>query len=173
LGNLFADLIAQRAGADVVFVGSGSIRGERLGPVVTMGDLYRIFPYDDSLSKYTITGAQLKRIFGYVMRPENRTGEGECYEVNCGVCAVYDDGLRALESLSVQGQPAADDGHYTVVLQGYHFKSSEGNLGISQSDLMALTGSQVVSTSARDVIEEALRSRQNLNSSVEGRLVYR
>ena len=46
LGNLFADIIAERAQVDVAFVGSGSLRGTELGPVVTLGDLRTIYPYD-------------------------------------------------------------------------------------------------------------------------------
>jgi len=77
LGNLFADIFAERSGADVVLVGSGSIRSKSLGPTVTLGDLYAAFPYDDVLYRCTITGAQLKGIFAHIMRPENRNREGE------------------------------------------------------------------------------------------------
>jgi len=35
------------------------------------------FPYNDYLTRFTITGDQLKRIFGHIMRKENRAGEGE------------------------------------------------------------------------------------------------
>ena len=41
LGNLFADVFAARGGADVVFIGSGSIRGTELGP---LGDAGRSLP---------------------------------------------------------------------------------------------------------------------------------
>lgn len=173
LGNLFADLFAERSGADVVMVGSGSIRSKSLGPTVTLGELYTAFPYDDVLYKCTITGAQLRRIFAHIMRPENRTSEGECYQVNRGVRAVYNEAERRLESLTVRGTPVADEGHYTVLLQGYHYTNSGPNIGLTAEDLTALAPPKVVSTSARDVLEEYLRSHQGLQSQVEGRLVYR
>ena len=173
LGNLFADILAERAGVDVVFVGSGSIRGEELGPLVTLGNLYEIFPYDDTLLKFTVTGAQLKHIFAHIMRPENRNSEGECYQVNRPVQAVYSNGQHVLESLSLDSTPVVDDGQYTIAVQGYHFKNSDANLGITNTDLTALAGSQVVTTSVRDVLEEYLRSHQSLNSQIEGRLTCR
>jgi len=173
LGNLFADIFAERSAADVVFVGSGSIRGEKLGPLVTLGELYRIFPYDDTMLKTTVSGAQLKSIFEHFMRPENRTGEGECYQINRGVQAVYDEAKQALESLNIKGAPVAEEDQYTIAMQGYHFKNSEINLGISNADLVARAGSSVATTSVRDVVEEYLRSHQNLKSQVEGRLTYR
>ena len=173
LGNLFADVFAARGGADVVFIGSGAIRGTELGPLVTLGDLYRIFPYDDVMYRFTITGSQLKRLFAHVMRPDNRLGEGECYQVNHGVEAIYCNADRALVSLRLRGELVADDGQYTIAAQGFHVKNSAQNLGLTHDELIALAGSLVISTSARDVLEEYLRSHQNLNGAVEGRLQYR
>jgi 5'-nucleotidase/UDP-sugar diphosphatase len=173
LGNLFADIFALRAQVDVMFVGSGSIRGEELGPCVTLGDLRSIFPYDDVLHKFSITGAQLACIFAHIMRSENRDGEGENYQINRGVQAVYNDARRTLESLTISGQPVKDDGQYTICLQGYHHKNSAANLGLTNEELMAIEGSRVVTTSVRDVLEEYLSSHQRLNSKVEGRLTYK
>lgn len=173
LGNLFADIFAERSGADVVLVGSGSIRSKSLGPTVTLGDLYAAFPYDDVLYRCTITGAQLKGVFAWIMRPENRNREGECYQVNREVQAVYNDAERRLESLTIRGIPVKDEGHYTVLLQGYHYTNSAPNLGLTTEELTALAPPKVVSTSARDVLEEHLRTHKNIRSQVEGRLVYR
>ena len=39
LGNLFADIFTRSLGIDVMLIGSGSIRAEKLGPIVTYGDL--------------------------------------------------------------------------------------------------------------------------------------
>jgi 5'-nucleotidase / UDP-sugar diphosphatase len=172
LGNLFADIFAERAGVDAAFVGSGSIRGTELGPTVTLGDVRRIFAYDDALYRFDVTGSQLKRIFGHICRTENRNGEGECYEVNRGVRSVYIDSDRTLESLAVARGVVQNDEQYSICLQGYHFKNCEANLGIPPDELSAMSSPKLVTTSARDVLEEYLRTHQNLSSKVEGRLVY-
>ncbi|OGO06523.1 MAG: bifunctional metallophosphatase/5'-nucleotidase, partial [Chloroflexi bacterium RBG_13_56_8] len=82
LGNLTADALAERTNADVAMMGSGSIRSTQLGPLVTLGDFMTCFAFEDTLTRFTLTGGQLKGIFQHIMRPENRTGEGECYQVN-------------------------------------------------------------------------------------------
>ena len=173
LGNLFADIFAERAQVDVMFVGSGSIRAKELGPIVTLGNFMSVFPYDDTLLKLAVTGAQLKQIFRHILRPENRNSEGECYQVSKGVEAVYVDTERDLESLTINGQPAQDDGQYTICLQGYHYENSAPNIGLTNEELTALGQSRVVTTSARDVLGEYLKSHQNLNSRVEGRLEFK
>jgi len=173
LGNLFADIFAQRAQADVMFLGSGSIRGTEFGPLVTLGNLRSIFAFDDTLYKLAITGAQLKQVFSHIMRPENRDGEGECYQVSTGVKAVYVDDSSELESLAVGGEPVNEGQQYTICLQGFHYTNSEPNLGLTNEELTTIQPALVVTTSARDVLEEYLRGNQNLKSEVEGRLVFK
>jgi len=173
LGNLFADIFAERAQVDVMFVGSGSIRGTELGPLVTLGDYTAIFPFDDALHRFTITGAQLKQIFKHILRPENRDREGECYQVSKGVKAVYVDAARDLETLTINDQAVKDGDQYTIGLQGYHSENSAPNIGLSAEELTALQPSRVVTTSLLDVLEEYLRSHQNLSSKVEGRLTFK
>jgi len=173
LGNLFADIFAERAQVDVMFVGSGSIRGTELGPLVTLGDYTAIFPFDDALYRFTITGAQLKQIFKHILRPENRDREGECYQVSKGVKAVYVDAARDLETLTINDQAVKDGDQYTIGLQGYHSENSAPNIGLSAEELTALQPSRVVTTSLLDVLEEYLRSHQNLSSQVEGRLTFK
>ena len=172
LGDLVADALAEGLWTDVMLQGSGAIRFKELGPLVTLGDLLSCFPYDEAVTRYTVTGAQLRRIFSHIMRPENRGGEGECYQVNRGVRAVYRDSTRTLEELQVRGAPVVDDATYTMSLSAYHEKNALEFIGVSAEELRASGPHKVVSTSMRDVLEEYLRHHQNLNAAVEGRLVY-
>lgn len=173
LGNLFADIIAENAQADVALVGSGSIRVRELGPVVTLAQLMACFPYDDSVIRFTVRGSKLREIFSHIMRPENRDGEGECYQVNAGVKAAYDEKTKTLQSLQIRNQPVEDGKPYTIAVQGYHVKNSAAYLNVTNDELVQLGEPKVVTTSARDVLEEYLRSHQDLSSQIEGRLSYR
>jgi 5'-nucleotidase len=172
LGNLVADALAERAQADFVLVGSGAIRAKSLGPVVTLGDFAACFPFDESLVRFTVAGRDLLRIFAHIMRPENRTGEGECYQVSRGVRAVYRDSDHQLASLGVRGEPVDADGLYTVVIPSYHVRNAQGFLGITPEELEARGRPKVVATSFQDVLREFLQGHQNLTRCVEGRLVY-
>lgn len=173
LGNLLADGLAEADNCDVVLLGSGAVRLKEMGPLVTLGNFISCFPYNDTLTRFTVDGAALKRMFAHFMRPENRTGEGECYQVNRNVRAVYDQQARQLVSLTVRGQPVQDDQRYTVVLQGYHVANCADYLNVTYEQLTAASKPKVVSTSAQDVLIEWLRNNQNMASKVEGRLVYR
>ena len=172
LGNLIADIFAENYAVDVALVGSGSIRVNSLGPVVALKDLLACFPYDDYLSKHEVTGATLKAMFAHFMRLENRKGEGECYQINVGIKAVYSDKEEKLLSLEINGENVDENRSYTILVQGYHFKNCQAYLNVSTEVLEASGKSKTVTTSAQEVIKEYLTNHQNLDRKVEGRLVY-
>jgi len=174
LGNLIADIFAQQEKPDVVLVGSGSIRGKELGPPVTLRDLMQVYPYDGPLYKVTVTGKQLTNIFKFNMRKENRIpGEGNCFQVNKGVKAIYNDARKKLESLSINGKTVQKRDKYTLCLQEYHYKNAVKSLGLATEALTKSGDPKVITTSAQDVLEEYFSSHQHINSQVEGRLIYK
>ena len=172
LGNLVADIFAENSDCDVAFIGSGSIRTKTLGPVVTLRDLKQTFPYDEGYLKYTVNGEQLHTIFAHIMCKENRNAEGECYQVNSGVKAVYDDIFQRLVSLQLGGQEVDKDHLYVIGLTDYHAANCEKNIGLSMEALTAHGPVRVGATSLQTVLEEYLRGHQNISREVEGRLVY-
>jgi len=173
LGNLISDIFAENWNLDVAFIGSGSIRSKQLGPVVTLRDLKQLFPYDDTFSRYTVSGEQLDKIFTHIMRKENRNGEGECYQVNHAVKAVYDEVFERLVSLEIGGNPVEMDRTYQIGLQSYHAMNSEKFLGFTMEELSELNPPRILATSMQSVIDEYLRAHQAINREVEGRLIYR
>jgi 5'-nucleotidase len=172
LGNLFADAMAEWGETDVMLLGSGSIRVPVLGPLVTLGDFLACFPFTDALNRYCVSGATLWRMFNHWMRLENRSRRGECYQVNTGVQAVYNNEIHSLESLAIHDQPVQPGQLYTVGLQGYHASNCEANLGVTLDELEELGRSRVVATSVQDLVLEYLREHQNFSKKVEGRLQY-
>lgn len=119
-----------------------------------------------------ISGAQLKRIFCHIMRPENRDGEGECYQVNSGVEAIYDDKKKQLVSLKIDNQLVDDKKMYSIAIQGYHLNNCSAYLNITQEELRLSGKSKVITTSAQEVFKEFLRNNQNITRKIEGRIQY-
>lgn len=173
LGNLFADALAEMAQSDVAFVGSGSIRGQKLGPLVTLQDFMTIFPYDDSYTRFKITGAKLRKIFEHVMRTENRNGEGENYQVNSKIKAIYSDAEHKLVSLKFNDLEVRPDQFFTFSIQGFHLNNCADYINVTREELEESGSWKVVSTSVQEILEEWLRNNQNVSRDAEGRLVYK
>jgi 5'-nucleotidase/UDP-sugar diphosphatase len=87
----------------IMLTGAGSIRIKEMGPLITLKDAMTCFPYDDTLNRHIVSGLKIKKMFAHFMRKENRNGEGECYQVNKKVKAVYDDTKKELVLLDLDG----------------------------------------------------------------------
>lgn len=172
LGNLVADALAEAAETEVMLVGSGSIRVNELGPVVTLKDFLACFPYDDTLTRFEVPGSVLHRLFAHIMRIDNRGGEGECYQVNGRVRAAYSDKDKALTSLKIDGSEVEADRFYRLCLQNFHVTNSQAYLNVSLDELLASGKQKVVSTSAQQVLEEWFKTHQNETRRIEGRLSF-
>lgn len=90
----------------------------------------------------------------------------------CSARARDSDAERRLTSLTVHGEPVAGDDLVTIGLQGYHVSNCEPYLGVTLEDLEAAGPPKVFTTSARQLIDEWLRSNQHAGRHVEGRLAY-
>ena len=172
LGDLIADIFAENSQTDVMLVGSGSIRVKEMSPIVTLKDFLACFPYDDSLTRFEVPGFVLTKIFTHIMREENRTGEGECYQINKRVKATYSDKEGKLTSLTIDNIEVSNDSYYTITMQNFHFINSQEYLDVSNEELLELGKHKVVTTSAQEILEEYLRNNQNMASKVEGRINY-
>lgn len=106
------------------------------------------------------------------MRIENRDGEGEFYQVNDKVRATYSNQEAKLISLKIDNQNVDNEKIYRVTLQGYHISNAQKNLGLSYEELSKLGTEKVITTSAYQVFEEWLRTHPNVNSKIQGRLLF-
>ena len=172
LGNLFADILKESLNLDIMLLGSGSIRNTHMGPLVLFSDLAECFPYDDSVTMVTVTGAQLRRMLLYILRDEVWQGAHcEFYQLSKGLKVVYDRDKKELLEMSFEDEPVQDDRYDTVGLQLFHFTNMEENLAVSLEEVSANRKPRVVSTSCREVLDEYLSAHQHLDRNVEGRMM--
>ncbi len=174
LGNLFADILRDSFGTDIMFMGSGAIRNERLGPVVRYADLVECLAYDDPIYMLTVTGEQLERMLRYVMRDEAFQGDHtEFYQFSHGLRMIWNRGQQRFELLELEGKPLALQGLYTVGLPNYHYQNLKEFLDVTAEELEPNGKIRVLATSYRNVVEEYMMKHQHLSREVEGRLVVK
>lgn len=172
LGNLIADILRDSFGVDLMLMGSGAIRSYSLGPVVHYADLVECLPYDDAVYMLKVTGAQLERMLRHILRDEAFQGEHtEFYQFSHGLRMVWSRSAGQFRELTLDGEPLHDDRLYSVAVQKYHYNNLKNFLNISLEEAEQNGKVRVLSTSARDVIEEYLTVNQHLCRTVEGRLV--
>ena len=168
LGDLFADILRDSLGLDIMLLGSGSIRKEKLGPIITLQDLMEIFPYDDSIHMVTVTGKQLKDMIHYMLREEAFEGDHtEFYQFSSGVEVEYSRKTKKFVTFNFEGKPVKNDDLFKVGLQKFHFLNIEEGFNTTVKALEENGKSRICATSCRDVLEEYLSTHQHLDSNVK------
>lgn len=172
LGDLFSDALCDALGLDVFLLGSGSIRTEQLGPIVTKGDLNECFPYDDAVHAVYMTGAQLKHALLRMLRDEALAGaHTEFYQLSHGLEVEYDQATHSFLRFDYEGAPINEDRVFSVGLQHFHFTNMEDSFDLKVEDLRENHHERTVSTSCTDIIEEVLLAGRHQDALGEGRLI--
>ena len=172
LGDLFSDVLKEALGVDIFLLGSGSIRNEELGPVVTKGDLNECFPYDDAVHLVYATGAQIKHMVMRMLRDEAFAGEHtEFYQLSEGLVVEYDQATHSFLRFDFEGEPIDEERVFTLGLQHFHYINMNDSFDITLEELKANHADRVISTSCTQVIEEALLAGNHQDASGEGRLI--
>lgn len=169
IGNLFSDILKDSLETDIVLVGSGSIRKETFGPLVTYGDLVEIFPYDDEIYRIMVSGKDLFKAFKYLLRDDAFIGETEFYQLSKGLCVTYNKPKKKVESITLNGSEIEKDKLYSLALQNYHFSNLDKFFDLDINEISKNKLPRVISTSACEILEEYLTININIDSKVENR----
>lgn len=170
-GRLFADLLRDNLGLDIMMLGSGSLRLAEIGPLVTLKELTEMFPFQEEIYRITVTGRQIKRMLNFVFRPEAMDDDhAEFYQYSRGLKMVVS--LSAgLTELTWEDQPIEDDRLFRVGLQGYHYKNLPDVLCITEEEVQTNAPVKVLATSALDVLDELLSSMELVTAPEDPRWI--
>ena len=125
-GNLLADLALRRAGAEIAFINAGAIRGGIPAGPVTLKQILRTLPYDDSLVSVKLTGADLWKAL------ENSVSHipdsGRFLQV-AGLEMLFDLGAPVgsrVKEVRVHGDPLDRSREYKVVVNRFMAEGGDG-----------------------------------------------
>ena len=171
MGNLYADLLQHDSSFDIMVMGSGSIRKEKMGPVVEYQDMLENTPFDDALWMLKVTGSQFRRMIQYVLRDEAWLGHTEFYQYSKGMRIVYRKSTHTIEEFKFRGEDIRDDQELLICLQNYHFTNFDRFFRVPREEVEQNMKPRVVATSMVNVLEEYFSNASGLDAHVEGRLV--
>lgn len=176
LGHLFADIVKEATGVDLVFIASGAIRGRVLGEVVTKGDLRGVFPYDNKVIECKFTGAQLRKALLWILRDESINAPfdgGEFYQLSKGIRIVYDQPKHSLEVLELNGRSVQDDDLIKVAMGDYHFSSIDKFFHLEKADIQKNGRVKTLSSSDYVIVEERMSGAPLIRVDKEPRIIIR
>jgi len=160
LGSWMADCYRNWAGADVAFQNGGGIRSDLSAGPVSLRRIFNVMPFDNSLVKLKMTGAQLRALLDHGMAgPRLLQESGAEIEFTPGA----PPGSR-VTSVKIGGAPLDDAKTYSVVTLDFLVSGGDGftEFGGAPQD-----ESEVL---ARDVLKECAEKQANIAPPAAGRL---
>ncbi len=162
LGKLFADILADSLGLDLMLVGSGSLRNQKLGPIVTVGDLTEMYPYSGEIMRIVVTGKQLKHMIRYLFREEvlGTHVHTEYYQFSHGIKIVTSIPEKAVLDIQYHNEPISDDALFRVGIPIWHYNNMDDFFDISYDEVKLNAMPKVITTDDRSVLDEYMSNRE-------------
>ncbi|MGE5633179.1 MAG: 5'-nucleotidase C-terminal domain-containing protein, partial [Caulobacteraceae bacterium] len=164
LGNWASDVMRKVTNSDVAFQNGGGLRRDLPAGDITMGLMYEIMPFDNTLFTFELTGAQVKAAVEHgIMSTEMNPGQFS------GLTVQYDSkkpaGQRIVKITLSNGKPLVDTQLYKVVTND--FQASGGD-----NYTMFKEGKNPKDTSipVRDVLVNEIKAKGTISPVDDGRL---
>ena len=176
LGHLFTDIVKDGTGVDIVMISSGAIRGKELGEVVTKGDLRKVFPYDNKVVEFKLTGRQLRDALMFMLRDESIDDPddgGEFYQLSKGFKLVYNQKEHRFETLELNGKEVQDDDLIKIAMGDFHYNNIDKFLQLKKEDIKKNGPVKTLSSSDYIIIEERMSGVPLIRVDKEPRIVIK
>ncbi|ACB97035.1 bifunctional metallophosphatase/5'-nucleotidase [Beijerinckia indica] len=174
IGNLFADAIRQRTGAEAALINGGGIRGNRLYPVdsmLTRKDILAELPFDNKTLVLPIEGKRLLlALENGLSRAEHPSGR---FPHVSGLIVEADltrpPGSR-VQQVRINGDPLAPERIYQLATNDYLARGGDGYLMLAgRADITTDSGNRLIAQDVGDYL--ALKGQ--VAPQIEGRIVLR
>ena len=161
LGNWVADVILETAGANVAIINSGGIRAPLPEGTVTVGDVYTVLPFDNTIVTVPMKGWQIRELFDFIARRYGKHGfaqiAGAQFKVRRG---------RATD-IRIGGRPLDSNRTYRVATIDFLYTGGDGYTMFEKAGLAEQTGKMT-----HDAAVEFLRKHPDYEFKKRGRIVW-
>lgn len=172
VGNLFSDMIKEQLGLDLMCLGTGSLRNEVLESIITLGELKEMYPYAAGIYALELSGEALEAMIHHLFQQRFSKGGEEFFAWSKGMSITYDQKQQKVTSILYYGKPLDPQQKYTLGLQKFHFDNAQVNLGLFPEQLLAEHRAKLICTNEFDLLEEYFSTHQEIEVTLEGRLIF-
>ncbi|HNV71359.1 MAG TPA: bifunctional UDP-sugar hydrolase/5'-nucleotidase, partial [Candidatus Ozemobacteraceae bacterium] len=160
MGNLLTDIVREHASASVALLNSGAIKAAFAQGAVSLGNLFDILPFENSVVRVTLTGAQLEALI-----EEGLSGRGSFLQasgIDCTYSSLNPPGFRLIQTM-IGEEPLEWDRNYQVAVTDFMVdkQSSWPELGHAEKP-------QAIGL-LREAIKEGIRARGTIHVTTEKR----
>ena len=167
LGNLVADVLRQAVGADIGMNNGGGIRASVEAGKITLGDIYTVLPFDNTLVKIEVSGRDLLGALEHSVRlyPEQNGGFLQVSGLEIMFDPSREPGSRVMDVL-VNGEALDLDKQYTVATNDFLAAGGDGYTTFTSAKVLVDTGEML-----RDAMANHMAAQGTISPDIEGRIV--
>ena len=118
-----------------------------------------LFPYDNKVVEFKLTGKQLREALLYMFRDESIDAPddgGEFYQLSKGIKVVYFRQEHRLETLELNGHAIQDDDMIKVAMGDFHYNNIDNFLQLNKDDIKKNGTVKTLSSSDYIIVEERM-----------------
>jgi len=160
LNNMIADAIRDFAGTQIGLQNVGGIRAALRKGAINKGDMFEVLPFQNTIIKMTLTGAQLRQLLG--RRVLAVSG------INVSWDTTRDLGERLVSVTLANGQPIQNTVRYTIATNDFMAAGGDGLAELTQGTTLEDTG-----TLLRDAVTSYLKKYPVVSNTTDGRVTIR
>lgn len=167
LGDMITDIMREVVGADLAVNNGGGIRASINAGPITIGDIYTVLPFDNTLVKVEMTGQDLLAALEHSVRlyPEQNGGFLQVSGIEFVFDPSREPGTRVMDVM-IGGQALDLDKTYMVATNDFIAAGGDGYTMFQQARVLVETGEMLRDAVASYFIEEGA-----IAPEVEGRIV--
>ncbi len=171
--NLFADILKDSLWLDIMCLWSGSMRNDKLESIVTLWELKEMYPYWGKIYALKISWKELRNMIKFAFSFRFNWKWEESFQWSKWINIVYNKKKDEMKRMLLNWRKIDKDKIYTLWLQKFQFDNAKQNLWINPEKLSSGKKPRVVCTNDFDILEEYFTSNQNIDSKIEGRIVFK
>lgn len=167
MNNLEADVLREYgtiyngAPVDVAVANYGGIRNSWAAGDITVGDVYKVFPFDNCLFLMTLTGEQLTTLFRAIAHDGGHPISG---------AQLVIDADGALVTADVQGKPIDLTAHYRVATLDYLAEGNDGMGVLAEGTDRQMFTEKTVRQLVTEKIESLTAAGKPVTPTLDGRI---
>lgn len=175
LGQWEADAIREKLRTDISLLNAGSIRKAMIKGDITIGDVWEINPFGNTMMKFSVSGKTLKGMLANSIRELAKSKDNPDYD-NVIVSGLYvefnsknitDESNGFISKFTVNGKNLDENSVYTVSTNNYMVSQLKKYFGEIPEEIKA----EDTNILDRDLIIEAVQKQKEINPVFEKRIV--
>lgn len=169
LGNLVTDVMLANCDAELALTNGGGIRAPLAAGEITIGDIYTVLPFDNTLVVLQLTGSQIKAALEHGVRnyPQQNGGFLHVAGLSFNLIAKNPVGQRVSDVL-INGSPLDLNKTYKVATNDFLAVGGDGYRVFAKGKVVYASGLYL-----RDLMVDYLKEAKTVAPQVEGRIIVK